>query len=56
MLDTVGRCANLACPNRSNQGRFDVVITHTDVVGGHRPLVLFLCAPCAEALVKEVQG
>lgn len=43
-------CANLACPNRPGEGTFTIVETREPVVGGHRPIRLFMCAPCAEGL------
>lgn len=52
----VDRCANLTCPNRAHQGSFAIVATEDNVVGGHRPLELVLCAPCASALVELISG
>ena len=48
--DLPARCGNLACPSVPGEGRFVTVASDGNVVGGKRPLVLALCAPCAEAL------
>ncbi|MFY1620087.1 hypothetical protein [Micromonospora sp. WMMD736] len=51
-------CANLACPNKPGEGHFVLIETRESVVGGHRPIRLYICAPCAAgllaALTKEV--
>jgi hypothetical protein len=44
-------CANLACPNKPHEGLFTLLETPTDVVGGHRPIRLWMCHPCAAALL-----
>lgn len=49
-------CANLACRNRLGEGAWDVVTTDQAVVGGHRPLILSMCGPCANALRRLVGG
>lgn len=54
-MQHLDRCTNRMCPNRAHEGGFAAVTTRGNVVGGHRPLVLLLCAPCAAALV-EVAG
>jgi hypothetical protein len=46
-----GRCANTECPNRYPEGTFCLVATAEQVVGGHRRLSLWLCEPCANALL-----
>jgi hypothetical protein len=46
-------CANLACSNKQGEGAFAITETEANVVGGHRPIRLLLCAPCSEAL-KQV--
>jgi hypothetical protein len=43
-------CANLACPNEVDQGAFVLVESEGDLVGGKRPLRLWLCFPCGSAL------
>ncbi|MDT8915812.1 hypothetical protein [Amycolatopsis sp. PS_44_ISF1] len=43
-------CANSACRNRPGEGRFVLMQTGEPVVGGHRDLRLWMCAPCADAL------
>lgn len=47
------RCANLACPNEVDQGGF-TLIQSTDfvAVGGHRPVQLWMCQPCAAVLMN----
>lgn len=45
-------CANLACPNRPEEGRFVLVQTERPVVAQHRPLMFYVCAPCAEAMSR----
>lgn len=50
----IERCANSACPNQPHEGRFTVIETNGPVVGGHRPLRLVMCSPCASALTAIV--
>ena len=38
------RCANEECPNRPDQGQFRLI----EAGGTHRPIRIWLCAPCAE--------
>jgi hypothetical protein len=45
-------CANLACPNKPHEGQFTLLETEGDAVGGHRPIQLWMCHPCAAALVN----
>ena len=45
-------CANIACPNKPHEGLFTLLETNTDVVGDHRPIRLWMCNPCAAALLK----
>ena len=45
-------CANIACPNKPHEGQFTLLETNTDVVGDHRPIRLWMCNPCAVALLK----
>lgn len=42
----------MACSNRAHEGQFVLVETPTAVVGGHRPIRLFMCSPCAYALAE----
>ena len=46
----VERCANEACPNKAHEGQFVVIETTEPVVGGHRPIRLTMCVPCADVL------
>jgi len=46
---SVSKCANLTCPNRVGEGAWEIVATDEPVVGGHRPLMLSMCGPCATA-------
>jgi hypothetical protein len=46
------RCANLACPNKPHEGQFTLLETEGNAVGGHRPIRLWMCHPCAAALVN----
>jgi hypothetical protein len=51
------RCANIECPNGPGEGPFVIVtLGRGNVVGGHRPLRLFLCHPCADALNEVIGG
>jgi hypothetical protein len=43
-------CANLACPNKPDEGRFVLLETEEAIVGGHRPIRLWMCSPCAHVL------
>jgi len=48
-------CANFECDNTSSEGNFiRVTIGHSEIVGGFRPLILHMCAPCADAMKGEV--
>lgn len=46
------RCANTACRNKPGEGKYVIVESDGNVVGGHRPLRLMMCAPCATALSR----
>ena len=46
----IDKCANAACPNRVHSGQFTVIESPDALVGGHRPLRLHMCGPCATAL------
>lgn len=49
------KCSNEHCPNRAHEGSCCWVIVKNPVPGHSRPEVkLFLCNPCAEALLKGV--
>lgn len=50
VVTEINRCANAVCPNKPGEGRFVTVASGAPIVGGHRPLVLILCAPCASAM------
>lgn len=56
MIDIQGinHCANVSCPNKVGEGRFTVVRTEENVVGGARPVILVMCSPCAEAMRKMI--
>jgi hypothetical protein len=43
-------CANLACSNKPDEGRFVLLETEGAVAGGHRPLRLWMCGVCAIVL------
>lgn len=46
-------CANLACPNETGGGHFTFVQSlDPAAVGGHRPVQLWMCHPCATALMN----
>jgi hypothetical protein len=47
-----GQCANFVCPNKPHEGQFILLETEGDAVGGHRPIRLWMCHPCAAALVN----
>jgi len=50
-------CGNVECPNKPGEGPFVIVtLGRGNVVGGHRPLRMFLCMPCANALDRVVNG
>ncbi len=52
---SVFECSNSQCPNVSSLGAFSrVQIGEGKIVGGHRSFILYLCAPCADALNAEV--
>jgi hypothetical protein len=44
-------CANLTCPNKVGEGAFKLLETEGDAVGGHRPIRLWMCQPCAAAMM-----
>jgi hypothetical protein len=51
------RCANVECTNKPGEGPFVIVtLGRGNVVGGHRPLRMFLCSPCADALDHVIAG
>jgi hypothetical protein len=43
-------CANLTCPNKPDEGRFVLLETEEAIVGGHRPIRLWMCSPCAHVM------
>lgn len=53
-VELPSRCANLECPNRPEEGRFVLVESGGLDVGGHRRLRLWMCAPCADALLPGI--
>lgn len=48
-----GKCANVVCPNRANEGQ---MVTFVLPHGTRRPVALILCAGCGEALARECGG
>lgn len=52
LVTRIDRCVNAACPNRAHEGEFVVMESEANVVGGHRPIRLLMCSPCASAFVE----
>lgn len=51
------KCANIMCANKPAEGKFAIVtIGEGYVVGGQRRLQLFLCSPCATAMMTEANA
>ncbi len=51
------QCANTACPNKPHEGQFVLVMTEKSVVSnGVRPLIFWMCSPCANAFTALSGG
>lgn len=51
------KCANVTCPNETTQGQFHLTtLGEGNIVGGHRPLTVLLCAPCVQGLAQALGG
>lgn len=48
-------CSNVECPNRSHEGLFTLVQGDPNCVGEKRGLSIWLCSPCAAALVQSAK-
>lgn len=51
--EVLAHCANAACPNKVGQGLFVLLESEENIVGGHRKLKFFMCAPCAAAFTTN---
>lgn len=47
-----GACSNIMCPNRAGEGQMATFVLRSRA-GASRDVALILCAPCADALVRE---
>lgn len=54
----IHKCSNFLCPNKIEEGAFEVV--HFDTQGSSssppsRPIVLVMCSPCAKEIEEYVK-